>query len=265
MASRLRHGCHTRGAIVLSTVLTVAGTVRAQTPAAPYPGSGATYPSGAQPPLHTGGLRPPPSAPQSPGQTQTLQRLERAEREDAGRGLEFVWINVDAGYEYVALHAFDDGGLVDGELARDSGSALALGAAAGVRLIFATLGARFRVARTSDYDLWTLGAEAGLHFPFGALEPSLTLGAGYASLGGLELEGVRAERASGLDVRVGAALDWYINPLLSIGALGSFELLVLGRDGTGAAPSGGAGDVYARDGDAIGLAASLSAVAGLHF
>lgn len=202
-----------------------------------------------------------------------MYQLDRAEREDAGRGLEFVWLNVEAGYEYISLQGFEASSLVDGELIEDSGSAFAFGVGAGVRLIFFTLGARFRLAQRSAWDLWTLNGEVGLHLPLGALEPSFTVGAGYASLGAFDVDGaapglnVDDIEASGLNARVGAALDWYVNPLLSLGAQGSFEVLVLSRDASAqpAAMPPEAADVYERDGDGVGLAVTATGVVGLHF
>lgn len=244
---------------------------RAQSSApSPYPPPGYAP---APPPLSAGGLTPPPTSAQSPGEIHTTHQLERAEREDAGRGLEFVWLNVEAGYEYISLQTFRANALVDAELVQDSGSAFAFGVGAGVRLIFFTLGARFRLAQLSAWDLWTLNAELGLHVPLGALEPSFTISAGYASVGAFDAENAGANLSlgglnlSGFDARVGAALDWYVNPLLSIGAQGSFELLVLSRDGSvqpSAAPERAA-EVYERDGDGVGFALTATGVVGLHF
>jgi hypothetical protein len=231
----------------------------------PYPGSAPTYAPPAPPPLETGGLTPPPTSPRPEGENQTLERLERAEREDAGRGLEFVWLDVESGYEYIALEGLASNGLVDGRVLDDSGSALSLGAAAGVRLIFITLGGRFRLARASDWDLWTLNAEVGLHVPLGAFEPWFTLGAGYASLGSFDTDGVRPGSVSGFDARLGAGLDWYINPLLSLGAQATFELLSLRRAAAAQPGTGDPAQVYARDGDGLGVGVTLSAGLGLHF
>jgi len=261
-----------------------APSVRAQAPGAPAaPGSpypGGPYPTSypaPTPPLQTGGLTPPPSSPaaQSPAESATYRQLDRAEREDAGRGLEFVWLGVAAGYKYVPLDNLHADGLVDGSVIDDAGSALLLGAGAGVRLIFLTFGARFEMARHSAWDLWTLNAEVGLHLPLGSLEPSFTLSAGYASLGGFAPAGApagfEADRIdiSGFDARLGAALDWYLNPLLSLGVQSGAELLVLSRSGTSqpaltGGPSG-LGEFYGRDGSGVGLGVSVAAVAGLHF
>jgi hypothetical protein len=244
-------------------------------PPTPYPGNQPAYP--AQPsPLQAGGLTPPSAQnTPSPGESETYRQLDRAEREDAGRGLEFVWVEAESGYEYVSLDGISSDGLVDGSVISPSGSALLLGAGAGVRLIFLTIGARFRFAEQSAWDLWTLNAEVGLHLPLGVLEPSFTLSAGYASVGAFEPRGApvgfEPERVdiSGFDTRLGAALDWYINPLLSLGARAGVELLILGRSRAAqpalasTLPALAAG--YARAGDGIGIGVSASAVAGLHF
>lgn len=257
----------------------------AQTPAPAYPSgpfpagtypSQPSYPAPASPPLETGGLTPPPSsgAPR-PGETETYQQLQRAEREDAGRGLEFVWLTAESGYEYLSLDALQGSSLLDGGVIAPSGSALVLGAGLGVRVIFLTLGARVRVARQSAWDLWTFNGEVGLHLPMGELEPSFSLGAGYATLGSLAAPsapaGFEPERIDigGFNCRLGAALDWYLNPLLSLGVHGSAELLILSRSRAAqpeliaTAPALAA--LYARDGSGVGLGASLTATAGLHF
>jgi hypothetical protein len=206
------------------------------------------------------------------GESETVERLERAEREDAGRGLEFLWVDVEGGYEYVSLQAFRSSALLDGDAVKDSGSGLALGVGAGVRLIFLTLGGRFRIARLSAWNLYTLDAELGLHMPLGSLEPSFIFAVGYAALGTPSAEGVPGFDVEGVDVsganaRLGANLDYYVNPLLSFGARASFEALLLWRNAaeqTPAVPSETAAR-YARDGDGIGFGMTLSGTVGLHF
>jgi hypothetical protein len=274
-----------RGATVLiAAAISSFGSIssaRGQAPQAPAaPGVPSPYTAPAPTPLETGGLRPPSSPatpPSTAGESETVRQLERAEREDAGRGLEFFWIDVEGGYEYVALQAIRSNGLLDGDRVADSGSCLTLGFGAGVRLIFLTLGGRFRLARQSTWDLYTLDGEVGLHLPMGALEPSFTLAAGYAALDVASVDGVPvfdAERidVSGLNVRLGANLDFYVNPLLSFGARGTVELLALWRNGSAQPletpePAGLAAvnATYARDGDGIGLGLAASATMGLHF
>jgi len=75
--------------------------------------------------------------------------------------------------------------------------------------------------------------------------------------------------AGALCARLGAGLDWYLNPLLSLGLQSNVELLVLSRS---KAPQAGLGtdvadlaNLYARDGSGVGFGVSISAAAGLHF
>jgi hypothetical protein len=245
---------------------------QAQSPQNPaYPSGPSPYTAPAPPPLEAGGLRPPGSITPEPAESETIRQLDRAEREDAGRGLEYFWVDVDAGYQYVSLQAFHDDSLLDGSLIEDSGSGFEVGVGAGVRLIFLTVGARLRLGQLGDWNLWTLGGEIGLHLPMGAIEPSFTLGVGYASLGTPSADGLPsgfdAEKidVSGVDTRLGADLDYYINPLLSVGVRGSFEALALWRSGAPALATVPGAEAYGRDGSGVGFGVTLSATAGLHF
>jgi hypothetical protein len=235
-------------------------------PAPAYPSVPSPYTPTAPPPLETGGLRPPAPVATPPGESETLQRLERAEREDAGRGLEFLWVDVEGGYAYTDLQAFASSSLLDGTVLSDGGAGLALGAGVGVRLIFLTLGARFRLTRLDDFDLWTLGGEIGLHLPHGAFEPSFTFGVAYAgaspSLAGLDADGLAM---AGISARLGANLDYYVNPLLSFGARGSFEALALWRSGAEQPAGSPIVQFYAEDGSGVGFGATLTGTVGLHF
>jgi hypothetical protein len=252
-----------------------AETARAQAPQNPgYPGVTSPYTPSPNPPLEAGGLRPPTSSMPSSArsESETIEQLERAEREDAGRGLEFFWVDVEGGYEYASLRAFRSDALLGAGAVEDSGSGLALGVGAGVRVIFLTFGGRLRLMRASAWDLWTLDAEVGLHLPIGALEPSFTFAAGYAWLGAPNAEGTPgfdagAVDVSGVNARLGANLDYYVNPLLSFGARASFEALALWRAGAAqpAAVPAEVAESYAQDGDGIGFGVTLGATAGLHF
>lgn len=246
----------------------------AQAPRAPaHPQAPSPYQPPAAPPLEAGGLRPPTSAmpPAARAESETVAQLERAEREDAGRGLEFFWVDVEAGYEYAALGAFRSDALLGAGI-DDASSGLALGVGAGVRVIYLTFGGRARLLRASAWDLWTLGAELGLHLPLGALEPSFTFAVGYAWLGAPSAEGAPGFDAGlvdvdGVDARLGANLDYYVNPLLSFGVRASVEALALWRSGAAqpASVPAATAETYARDGEGIGFGVTLGAAAGLHF
>lgn len=235
-------------------------------PASVHPSVPSPYTPAAPPPLETGGLRPPAPVATPPGESETLRKLEQAEREDAGRGLEFLWVDVEGGYGYTDLQALASSGLLDGTLLSDAGGGLALGAGAGVRFIFLTFGARFRLTRLDDFDLWTLGGEIGLHLPHGAFEPSFTLGVAYAgaspSVAGVDADGLSM---SGVSARLGASIDYYVNPLLSFGVRGTFETLALWRSGAQQPAGSPVVQFYAEDGSGIGIGGTLTGSVGLHF
>jgi len=234
--------------------------------------------------LSSGGLAPPPAIEPSPGYdaTATEYQLEQADREDSGRGLEFFWINAEVGVQHLGLETFHANHLVDAAVVSTTQTGLAAGAGLGVRLIFLTLGGRFRLATFSEYQLWTLNAELGLRIPLGRLEPYFSFAGGYASLGSFDTSSVGAafEQADvdvrGFNVRGGFGLDYYVGKRFSVGGNVSGDLLFLTRPRVdeakleGAAAVGGenaelAAEVYGRDGSSIGGAVTAMLVLGLHF
>lgn len=247
--------------------------------AQPYP----TNSSG----LEAGGLAPPgvganpgPST-YDPNAASTEQKLREADEKDQGRGLEFVWLNAEAGYQLVGMQTFSKNNLVDAEFTKTSQQGLALGFGAGVRLIFLTLGGRFRLGTFDDWQLWTLNAEAGLHLPIGRVEPYFTLGGGYASIGSFDAKSTTVDlKGAGVNIhgwntRVGFGVDVYVTNVVTIGANLTGEALFLKRLKTDVPPQLPAGTdpalqqkvnaVYANDGTSIGAAMTATAVVGLHF
>ena len=232
--------------------------------------------------LQAGGLKPP-EAVQSDSSTApssvTEQQLDRADKEDSGRGLEFVFLNTELGPEYLGLHTLKGNHLVDGDLVKSKGVGMVYGAGLGVRLLAFTVGARFRYGNFSDWHLWTLAAEAGMHIPLGRLEPYFTLGVGYASLGGYESavtaagpSGLIVHGSAGLDVNGSAGLDFYLTNTFSVGAKLSGDALFLSRKAdrtplvlTTDPNRSNAWQAYQADGSGIGVGGTLSVVLGLHF
>ena len=254
-------------AVVVAAIFSIGRPPAAFAQAAPaQPSVPSPYTPSAPPPLETGGRRPPAPVATPPGESETLQKLERAEREDAGRGLEFLWVDVEGGYGYTDLQALASSSLLDGTVLSDASGGLVLGAGAGVRFIFLTFGARFRLTRLDDFDLWTLGGEIGLHLPHGAFEPSFTLGVAYAgaspSVDGLDADGLAM---SGISARRGANIDYYVNPLLSFGAHGTFETLALWRSGVEQPAGSPIVQFYAEDGSGVGVGGALTGSVALHF
>ena len=266
------------------------GSASAQT-ANPWASGPAAAP---QAPLSAGGLvAPPPGsgpAEPPPASTTTERQLEQAEKSDSGRGLEWLWLNAEVGPQMVGLQTLSAGSnpLVPsvGSVSTNSTGTM-VGVGAGLRLVFLTLGPRVRVARFSDWDMWSINGELGLHLPLGALEPYFTFGGGYTKVGnaadaklGSADAGVKMQ---GYDVRVGFGLDYYVTPTFTVGANVTAEALMLSRpgvdpttvlkSGTNVSACQSAPDpqacvtakAYQADGSGIGLAVSPSVVLGLHF
>ncbi len=228
--------------------------------------------------MNAGGLAPPPvQQNQSAGSEQTEQSLEKAEKEDSGRGLEFLWLNAEVGYENLGLQTFKANNLVDAGVVKTTQNGLLYGGGIGARLVFITLGARFRLGNFSEFQMWTLDAELGLRIPLGDLEPYFTFAGGYASMGSFNASNIGQDFNSagvsitGYNLRGGFGLDYYLSPAFSLGANLTGEMLVLTRPGVDPSKlqSGGASnaasDVYKADGSSIGAAVAITAVAGLHF
>jgi hypothetical protein len=231
-----------------------------------------------QPPLQAGGLTPPSSQPYDPYAPQpspTERQLERAEREDSGRGLEFFYINVEGGVEHLGLQTFRARNLVDAGTVETTQTGPVIGAGLGLRLVFLTLGPRFRIGLFPDWQLWTLNGELGLRIPIGNVEPYFTLGGGYASVGAFSKDNVGGGLNSdnvditGYNVRGGFGLDLYLSDTFSIGANLTGEVLFLTRPGVDpsklATAGGTTSDVYRADGSSIGSGVTVTGVLGLHF
>ncbi len=222
--------------------------------------------------LSAGGLAPPEAieseSDRQARENQTEAQLEKAEKEDSGRGLEFFWLNGEIGVEHLGLGTFKNDGLVDADDAATTQTGLAYGGGLGLRLVFLTFGARFRMASFAEYQLWTLNAEAGFRIPLGSLEPYFTLGGGYASLGSFDASSLSSASvsAAGFDVRGGFGLDLYLTEMFSLGGNITGELLSLTRGEVDASDLGTLSPaVYGQSGSSLGGAVALTLVAGLHF
>lgn len=198
---------------------------------------------------------------------QTERKLAQADREDSGRGLQFVWLGGEIGFQHLGLQTFEANGLVDADVVKTNQTGVLYGGGLGLRLVFLTAGVRFRLGDFPDWQLWTLNAELGIRIPLGALEPYFTLGGGYASLGAFKASGPTATggdvEITGYDVRAGFGLDLYLSDAFSVGANLTGEVLGLSRPGV--TVQGATRDVYAADGSSVGSAVTGTAVLGLHF
>jgi hypothetical protein len=107
-----------------------------------------------------------------------------------------------------------------------------------------------------------------MHIPIGRIEPYVTLGGGYASLGAWNKAKVGADmkQAHGFDARAGVGVDFYLTNTFSIGGNFTGDMLILGRSGNNAVNTVNLEAVpSAASGSGIGLGGTLSVVLGLHF
>lgn len=256
----------------------------------PQPGYGQPgYGQPAQPPvapygsMQAGGLAPPPPmAPGGPasGVRETERQLDQAKTADAGRRLEWVWIDVHGGFEQLGLQTFKGDRTLTGGFVPTSASGGVLAAGVGARLLFLTLLARGRLGLSSVGQLYEIGGEVGFHVPLGSVEPHVQLGAGYAAAAHLhdDVNGAAASAIGlrGFYVRAGGGVDVFVLPVLSVGLDLSAELLGVRRAALAdaevtklksALPAGrqAGADLLRADASGLGGALSATAVLGLHF
>jgi hypothetical protein len=234
--------------------------------------------------MQAGGLAPPPPMPEqpqaAPKPTPTTQQLDEAKEEDSGRGLEFFYLNVEGGFEHVGLTTFtvNEEELTAG-LVESSSAGGVVGAGIGLRLFVLTLGARARAGFFSDWQLFSLGGELGVHIPLGNFDPHFDLGFGYAGLGNVTSAISGAEDAvkiRGYYARLGGGLDYYVTPVISLGLNASFEMLGLTRPGLSPTEianleanstddvTQARAEILQLDGASYGSALAITAVVGLH-
>jgi hypothetical protein len=203
----------------------------------------------------------------------TQRHLEESEHDDAGRGLEFAYFQVEGGAQLAALTAMSESGTLLPSTGKNSGLGPYFGGAAGIRLLFLTVGPRFRYAHFTDWDLWTLNLDLGWHVPLGNLEPYAVLGGGFAKVG-RSAEGVTGlsdvPSITGFNVRLGSGLDYYLSNVFSVGAAVQLDFLRLSRSPTtiGLAPSPQmpvAPASFEQSASSLGLVLNAGVVLGLHF
>jgi len=193
-------------------------------------------------PLPPPGPLPPGPLPPGPLPQQN-QPQNQPQSSDSDRGLEFVWARAEVGVSYMNL-SLDSKAL---GVPNPSSGGLLLGGAAGARFLFFTVGARFRLHQTVDYNLWQLGGMLGVHIPSGNWDYGGDLYLGYASVG--SFHGGWPVSPNGFHVGVEGGIDYYFVKWFSLGATIGFETLILGGGGKSAA----------------GLSFNLAPHAALHF
>lgn len=254
----------------------------------PQPGAPANAPYGQ--PMEAGGLAPPPpmASTTPPPPSTTEQQLEDAKKEDSGRGLSWVWLNVEGGYQHVGLQTFSysvSGGTpsqpvpdVSAGFIPTTANGGVIGPGVGFRLLFLTIGARGRLGFFDNFQLFSLGPELGFHIPLGNLEPHFDFSFGYTAMGsfkGAVSGSTDAISIRGFDARIGGGLDYFVTPVVSLGANVSWEFLGLTRPGVDAATvqrigkettlSQAQSDALLAKGTSYGSALAITGVVGLHF
>jgi hypothetical protein len=241
--------------------------------------AGAAAQSDAGSGLEAGGLTPPGGGvtdPYLPPPTPE-QDLAAAEAEDSGRGLEMVWLNAESGVALVGLQTLHADDLIAPELVASDQLGPMFGGGLGVRLVFLTVGARFRFGLFPEWQHWTLGGEVGLHIPLGRLEPYFAIAGGYAKVAavrGHDVLGADATSIRGWNLRGEGGVDYYLSPAFTLGATVAGDVLFLARPGVDPATLADASlgpdansisAVYSADGSSIGAGLTATAVVGLHF
>jgi len=268
------------GVLAAALASSAAGPALAQQPAPSQPQPQPPPPPAYDPNMQAGGLAPPPpmgtapaTQPPPPAAPSTEQRLDQAREKDSGRGVDFLYADIEGGFEHVGLKTFssDEESLTAG-FAGTTGSGPVIGASLALQLLFVTIGPRVRVGFFPDWQLFSAGGEVGIRIPVGNLEPHLALGAGYTALGSFET--VEEIDVRGFYARAGGGLDYYVTPALSLGAAASWELLGLTRPELGPDDIArirneqGAdqtrAELLAAEGTSYGSALAITAVVGLH-
>lgn len=245
-------------AVLAASLLATPAAAQWVTPAQPSPTRGFLPPGLSQPP------------PRDPAAIETARQLDLAKTQDAGRRLEWVWIDVSGGFEHLGLTTFAGDQLTGGFVPTTSNGGV-VSAGVGARLLFFTVLARGRIGFFGLGQLYSAGLEAGLHVPLGRLEPHVELGGGYATL--TRIEGGDDAVASAMRIRggygrLGVGLDYFVLPVLSVGLGASAELLGMSRAAFSSAEVAGlsstTASVLLQRGSGIGGAVSATFVVGLH-
>jgi hypothetical protein len=161
--------------------------------------------------------------------TDTTRQLE-----DGGLGLEWVYLNADLGAAYTDLASLRAS---NWQLQDNASSGPAFGLAAGVRLVFLSLGVRVRDLALSSYNIWETDLEALFHFRIWRIDGYFGGRGGYAFLGAFSADSLRTSTGSaasnvtvhGWNVGPTLGLDFYITKLVSVGVDANVEAMFLER------------------------------------
>jgi hypothetical protein len=227
------------------------------------------------------GMGPGTGTPVTPPPSPMNSQLDQAEQDDSGRGFELVWLRAEAGFSHINMASFSADKLA---LEKTSSAGGVFGVSAGLRFVLLTLGARLRSHQLSAFSLWQINGVIGLAIPISSLDFSITAHGGYSFVGRLNSASLGANgggvtdaqngvSVTGFNAGVGAALDYYITPMISLGGGVTGEALFLKRP-PAAIPADVPPDVramieqsdlYKNSGRSVGFGFTAGARIGLHF
>jgi hypothetical protein len=223
-------------------------------------------------------LEPPPPMATSP--SAPTYNTNSDQSQDSGLGLEWVYLNADAGGAYTNLQSLSESHLA---LQQTSSAGGAFGLAAGLRLLFFTVGVRARDLQLANFNLWELDGEAAFHIRIWRIDPYFGVRGGYAFVGSLGSGAVSVTSGStqpdvsvhGINVGPMFGIDVYLSSLVSIGVDANAEFLFLKRP-PAPLPAGvtqadvamlppAQQQIYNLSGSSVGFGAVLTAHLGIHF
>jgi hypothetical protein len=262
--------------VIVSALLVSTAQAQGYAPAPAAPG---TAPQG-YPPGYPGAPGQP--AQPTPGQPGLVDTPPDDESKDSGLGLEWVWLDADAGYAYTDLASFNQSSL---GLQKTASSGPVFGAGVGARLLFFTFGVRARDLILDNIgNLWEIGAEAAFHLRVWRIDPYFGVRGGYNFVGSLDQANVGSVTGSpspsvsvhGFNVGPMIGIDYYFAHWISIGADVDAQFLFLQRPAI-AVPAGlnvsslppsaraQANLLYNESGSSAGIQVSPTAHLGIHF
>ena len=256
-------------------VALVASPARAQS--APNPAYPPGYPVAPGAPAAAGA----PGSQPAPGQPPSVDVPPEDESQDSGLGLEWIWLNADAGFAYTDLASFSSSSL---GMKKTASSGPVFGGGIGARLLFFSFGVRARDLILSDIgDLWEIGGEAAFHLRVWHIDPYFGVRGGYNFVGSLNQSSVNSATGStspsvsvhGFNVGPMIGIDYYFNHWISAGADFDAQFLFLQRP-TVALPAGvtqadvaklppSAQQLYNQSGSSAGIQISPTVHLGIHF
>ncbi|MFO0672941.1 MAG: hypothetical protein U0235_25555 [Polyangiaceae bacterium] len=217
-----------------------------------------------------------PAAPAPEGTPETPKPAEpppKEEEKDEGVGFKWVYLVPEVGYSYINLKSFSETNLA---IVDSSKSGAMVGAGAGIRLVFLTLGVRAR--HHFAMGMWQVMGEAGLHLKVNRIDPYIAFRGGYDTVGNFSQALGNAVGDVKVDVKgwnAGGAIgfDYFVGDNVTLGVEGSADLLFLTRPKP-ALPAGltpaqqaaiTSNPLYRQSGSSVGFGGVLAGRLGFHF